>query len=165
MDPIPVEPFPFLKTYDSFRAAIDGANRHPLQQQAVSDTERLAGSSLANAWWSDSEFLLVFSSGQNLLVYLQSPEVQWKLYDSKPSVTLPHTIGATPQTLRWPRDVGDHLMDCSELIEKRVGGEFTHLFVNEMGLWVYMRSHLILGFSAIRRTDTGQCILHVWEDD
>jgi hypothetical protein len=56
-------------------------------------------------------------------------------------------------------------MDCSELIQKRRGARFWQLFVNEIGLWVYLHGHLILCFNAIQRTDTGESILYVWEND
>ena len=164
-NPIPVEPYPLSKTYRSLGSAIRGSNIHPRQRQSLSDTEQLAGASLANAWWSDSDFVLSFSCGQYLHIYVKALEVGWKLLETKPAIVAPRTIGATPLTLRWPRDVGDLPMDCSRLIVKRIGRQLTRLFVNEMGLWVYMESHRILVFSALKRTDTGQSILHVCEDE
>lgn len=164
-EPIPVEPFPISKTYNSPWAAVAGAHRHPLQKQALSDTERLAGSSLVDASWSESDFVMTFSNGRFLHVYLEGSELRWQVLGSKPCIEVPLTIGAPPKKLLWPRDVGVHEMDCSKLIESRIGHRFTRLFVNRMGLWVYLKSHLILVFGPILRTDTRQSWLHVSESE
>ncbi len=148
---------------------MDGAARHPLQQLAKTDSERIGRTALVDATWSDSKFDLVYSSGCCLRVSASEPAVEWEVVESHDNLSndieLPRTLGSPPMMFCWPRIAGVRLMDCSELIEKRLGAEFTRLFVNEMGLWVYFRTHLILGFSAVRRTDTGECLLHVWEDE
>jgi hypothetical protein len=73
-------------------------------------------------------------------------------------------VGAVPITFRWER-AGDHCMDCSALVAKRRGTEFQRLFVNEMGLLVYLRGQLIWQFAVVRRTDTDRPILYVFEGD
>ncbi|REK17693.1 MAG: hypothetical protein DWQ42_21860 [Planctomycetota bacterium] len=162
--PIPVDVFPIQKTYGSFGDAIEGANKHPRQKQAKRDSERLSDTSFVDARWSDRDFVLQFSNGMHLHVYVQAPDVLWQLSEAPPDVDTPHGVGSTPSILRWGGDIGDLMMDCSSLIEKRRGAHFWQLFVNETGFFVYLHSQLILSFTALRRTDSNRCILHVCEE-
>jgi hypothetical protein len=56
-------------------------------------------------------------------------------------------------------------MDCSELVAKRLGAYFRDLFVNDGGLFVYFRDHLVLCFHAVRCETDGRSMLYVYEDD
>lgn len=164
MQRISVEPYPPLRSYDSINAAIEGAHNHPLQQRAMDDSQRLAGTSLLDAIWTERDFGLRFSNRLHLHVFARGRRVQWSIQHDL-DIEEPQRVGASPILLQWPDDVSDYVMDCSSMIAHRRGCRFTRLFVNEMGLWLYLHRRMILHFSAVRRTDTGEYILCVTESE
>ena len=165
MHPIPVEPYPIGKSYSSFRAAIDGANQHPQQQQARADSERLVNATLVTANWSNQDIVIQFTGELFLHMFAKAGNLEWSLSDTPPAIEIPNGIGTQPQILAWPKEIGEKPMDLSCYVEKRIGCEFRKLFVNEFGLWLYMKSQPILTIMAIRRTDTDSSMLYFCEEE
>lgn len=165
MNSIPVKPCRAIISHGSIREAIDFANSHPLQSQAKADSDLLAGAKLEEAFWTATEFVFRFSNGKNLHVYLQNGYVHWRVCAELPVVANRLTIGAEAVVFRWPGEVGDHPMDCSDMIKRRINSEFRKLFVNDLGLLVYLKNVLILYISVVERTDNGAQILHVSEGE
>jgi len=166
---IPVESCPQKKAYESFEAAIEGAQNNPLQPRARADSERLIGATVVDAYWTDRQFVVRFSNEQFLHIWACPEELKWEVTKFAPVIPERDVrrIGDEPVVHRWRPGpaLGDHVQDCSALVAKRRGAEFQQLFVNQFGLWVYLRGHLVWHFGAIRRTDLDQPILAVCEDD
>lgn len=165
MTRIPVTAHGLGRSYGSFEAALAGAMNHPLQPKAQSDGSKLLGSTFVDAFWTGSEFALGFSKGQWLHVFMANHHVRWILIGSKPNLLGDvQRIDSPPMLLEWTTG-GEGLMDRSSLIGARIGKEFVRLWVNEGGFYVYTKKQLILCFHAIFRTDTGEDLLYVTEDD
>jgi hypothetical protein len=164
---IPVDSYYSVKGYDSLEAAIEGAYSHPEQAQARDDTERLAGSRVVDAYWTDSDCVIRFTNELLLHIRAEVDSVVWETVDRPPE--LDHIaierVGAPPIVGRWRSDIGDRILDRSALAAKRRGREFKMLFVNEVGLYVYCRGVLIWMFQSVRRTDLDQPMLWVTEAD
>ncbi len=167
MNPIPVKSHPFRQTFDSFEHAVRHAMNHPLRPKAEADTDRLLETTLVDSYWSFNEFVLGFSNGQWLHIFVSESEVRWQLQDSQPLLfTEPQfRIGAQPIQLDWKGAIGIQPMDPSDLVAKRIGAEVSQLFINDTGFFVYFRNHLVFEFYAAYRTDTGEDILYIIEDD
>lgn len=163
---IPVESYPLRESYDSFGGAIAGALNDPLQPKAKADTVKLLGSRVEDAWWTDTACVIRFSNGLWLHIRVEDEAVCWSLLEVPPSLAVPEPvrIGSPAVMLRWP-NMGDHVMNRSELAAKRLGSEFTQLFVTSGALLVYCRGQLIWWFSAVRQTETGCPFLFVTEGD
>ena len=71
---IPVEFFPFVG-YDSPTECIEASLRHRLQARARTDTAKLAGASVADAYWTDTDHVIRFSNGLMLHVFLTDKEI------------------------------------------------------------------------------------------
>lgn len=165
---IPVKGFPIRQAYDSFEAAIAAANTHCMQPQARADSARLKGTHFIDAYWNDANHWLRFSNGRVLHVTVDREVVRWVVMESVVAEDMPaciERVGAQPVLLDWSGTVGKRPMNCSALIASRRGAEFQQLFVNELGLWVYLRGHLILWYMSIQRTDTLESLLYVSESD
>ncbi len=165
MTPIPVKPCRAVSSHASIREAIDFANSHPLQSQAKKDSELLIGAELQEAFWSATEFVFRFSNGMNLHVYVHDEKVCWRVCEKSPAVKNRQTIGAEAVVFRWPGEIGDQPMDCSDMIQRRIGAQFQKIFVNELGLWAYMKGFLILHFSLVQRSDTSARIFYICESE
>ena len=167
MDPIPVKPHPFRQTFDSFQDAISHAMSHPLRPRAEADAAQLRGAALSDAYWSAADFVLAFSSSKWLHILVAADEVRWRVLDSEPVLRAEpqFRVGAPPIELDWGADLGVHVMDASALVAKRIGSELTNLFVNHSGFFAYFRGHLVFQLHSIYRTDTGEDMLYVVEDD
>lgn len=168
---IPVDVYPIGREYDTFEAAIAGANGNPLQPKARADSARLAGTTVVDACWTDTDFVIRFSNGQFLHIYVRSGamhcgSVEWQVRETPPVMDEKEIqrVGAEPVIHRWRPSVGDYVQDCSALAAKRRGAPFQQLFVNELGLLVYCRGQMIWWFGAVRRTDLDQPVLSVSED-
>jgi len=164
---IPVSNYPLKASYASFEAAIEGAKGNALQPKARTDTEKLAGTRVVDAYWSDTEFAIRFSNEKFLHIWAIPGEVGWDVVGDAPMANAADVqrVGAEPVVHRWATPVVDDVKDCSALVSKRRGAEFQQLFVNEMGLLVYCRRKLIWRFAAVRRQDLDQPILSVSECD
>jgi hypothetical protein len=164
---IPVESFPPPEGYDTIDAAIAGAMKHPRQSQAVSDTSRLRGAAIVDACWTDTDFVIRFSNGRLLHVFVSGQIVDWRVTESMPDVddSQFERVGAEPVTLRWRSSGGDEVLDRSAMTAKRRGCDVERLFVNELGFLVDCRGQLIWWFMAVRRRDSGCAFLHVSESD
>jgi len=166
MRTLAVESFPLRESYGSFEGAIAGALNDPLQPKAKADTVKVLGSCVEDAWGTDTDCAIQFSNGIWLHIRVEDEAVSWSLLETSPSLAVPEPerVGSPAVTLRWP-NVGDHIMNRSELAAKRIGSEFTRLFVTSGALLVYCRGQLIWWFSAVRQTETGRPFLFVTEDD
>jgi hypothetical protein len=167
MRTIPVETHPLTKAFGSAVAAIKGAINHPLQPKARADSTRLEGTTIVDAFWTDTDFVIRFSNEFLLHVSVEHEGVRWSVSPVPPHLTETSVerVGAPAAMFRWKPHVGDHIMDRSELVAKRRGRPFQRLYANEMGLLVYCESQLILAFAAIRRTDFNRSLLFVSEMD
>jgi hypothetical protein len=164
---IPVKSYPPSATFDSFSAAIGGAHRHPFQPRAIETTQRLAGTTFADACWTDDEFFVRFSNELFLQISVCSKSVHWSLTSALQATSERQVerVGAEPVMLAWGPPIGERVMDRSALVAKRRGAAFKKLFVNDMGLLLYCHGRLILWFQPILRTDTDQSMLHVTEEE
>jgi hypothetical protein len=161
---ITCESYPFEATYKNPESAIAGGRNHPLQPKARADTEILAGSCIIDAFWTDTNFVLQFSNGKLLHVFLYGNRVAWEISDTPPTLveTALERIGADAVICRWGPEVGEGIMDRSGLIQSRRGKSFRMLFVNE-GLWLYCRGMEILYFAAVRSVEADGPFLYVSE--
>jgi hypothetical protein len=164
---IPVDVYPLKRAYDSFAAAIIGAERHPFQPKARADTAKLAGAVVVDACWTDTDFIVRFSNGLYLQVFAEREQIRWEVTDAPPNLSEfdVERVGASVVTCRWRTGVGDSTMDRSALVAKRRRSQFERLFVNEGGLLMYCRAQPIWWFHVIRRTDLDQPFLFVTEDE
>ena len=155
------------RTYDSFAAAIAGALRHPLQRKAQADADRLSGTTMVDACWTDTDFVIRWSNDLLLHVYVDGEDVAWNLTKVPPRLGEGELerVGSPPVVLDWPREVGRRIMDRSAQTARRRGSEFARLFVNEMAFLVYCRGHLIWWFAPVRRTDLDRPMLFVAEEE
>lgn len=167
MEPIPVKPHPFRQTFDSFEHAITHAMSHPLRSMVDADAGRLRDTTLAGGFWSFSDFILEFSNNHWLHIFVSGTEVRWQLLESQPvlSAEPQFRIGAPPIQLDWQGSIGVQPMNVSELVAKRIGADFKTLFINHTGFFVYFHGHLVFQFHAAYRTDTGEDMLYMIEDD
>jgi hypothetical protein len=167
--PIPIRPYPRERVFHwpELQAAVSHAFSHPLLPAARRDAERLAGARLTDAFWTLSEWSLVFDNSTELRVWPEEPEVQWQLapYSENPISEAVSRVGAPPIQLHWLHWQEVREMDCSELVAKRLGVSFRDLFVNDGGLFVYFEDHLILCFVAVQCQTDGRSMLYVYEDD
>ena len=165
---IPIDFYPLMKTYKSPEAAIEGAEDNPLQPRARADSMKLAGSTIVDAYWTDSDFVIRFSNERFLHIWACPGNAGWEVAETRPALdeTKVRHVGAEPVTIRWPPnpDLRDSPMDCSALTAKRRGAEFQRLFVNEQ-LSVYCRGQLIWDFYSVRHTSLNRPILYVSESD
>ena len=167
MTPIPIKTYPLERTYSSAEAAIAGAKAHPLQTQAKADSKRLEGTRLLDGYWTFKDFVLQFSNAKWLHIFTERSRVRWRVTETAPvfDEAVVEQVGAPPVVIAWGGELGDRPMDRSALVTQRGGTAFWNLWVNEGGLLVYTRGHPILYFHVLCRTDTGEDILFVDEDD
>ncbi|HZN67107.1 MAG TPA: hypothetical protein VFB66_17590 [Tepidisphaeraceae bacterium] len=157
---IPVESIDSGPGYDTAEEAIAAAKAHPLQSKARADGARFAGRGFVDAWRDDGQWVLEFSNGLWLRVFNDGRHVLWAVEESRPDVTAVEG----PQILVWPSGAVSRT-DAAVVARDRRGAEFWQFFVTELGFHVYLRRKLILCFSPVCRRDTGEPLLHVWEDD
>lgn len=166
---IPVRPYLRERVFyhSELEAAINHAFSHPLLPAARQDAERLSGAHLTDAFWTLREWVLAFDNGTELRVRPEESEVRWSLGAPGESsiVESASRVGAPPVPLRWLHWEQVREMDCSTLVAKRLGAVFHDLFVNDGGLFVYFRDHLILCFQSVCCETDGQSMLYVCEDD
>lgn len=167
MEPIPVKPHPFRQTFDTIDGAVAHAMNHPRRANAEADAAKLEDATLVNGYWSLADWLFEFSNGQWLHITVTDSCPTWQLSPEQPAIinSLPCRVGAKPVYLDWQNFIGVWPMDASELVAKRIGATLTKLFINHTGFFVYFRGHLVFQFHAAYRTDTGEDILYVIEDD
>lgn len=161
---IPVEGYP-LKTYSSPEEAIDAFLRHPLQAKARADTAKLAGTTIFDAYWTDTDHVICFSNGLLVHVFLAGTAVDWTVTAEPPQLDEKDVerIGAPPVIFRWPN--GESQKDRSALAAARIGRKFTGLAVTDNMFLVYCSGVLIWHFWPVRDTDRDRPILNVFEDD
>ena len=161
---ITCQSYPFEATYESPAAAIAGGKNHKLQPKARADTKALAGSRVIDACWTANDFVLRFSNGKLLHVFLIGKRVAWETRDTPPDLEESdiERVGAEAVICRWGPEVGDGIMDRSALIKARCGKAFQMLYVNE-GLSLYCEGMGILWFTAVRDVDTGRPFLYLSE--
>jgi len=157
---IPVELAFEGEGYDTAEAAIAAAKRNPSQPKARQDAAAFSGRTFVDAWGDAGQWVLEFSGGLWLRVFVDGTRVAWAVE----RVELEKTTVAGPIVLEWPSG-NTSCADPAVLAADRRGAEFWQFWVNDMGFHVCLRRKLILCFSPARRRDTGQIILWVWEDD
>ena len=156
---IPVELTDDNPGYDSFEAAVAAAKNDPLQPKARRDAAAFSGRIFVDAWGDAHQWVLEFSGGLWLRVYIEGTRVAWAVEHARPQ-----GAAAAPVVLEWPSGHTSRADPASLAVDRR-GAAFWQFWVNDMGFHVYLRQRLILCFSPARRRDTGEMILHVWEDD
>lgn len=168
-EPIPIRPYPRERVFHwpELQAAVSHAFSHPLLSLARLDAERLAGARLTDAFWTLREWTLLFDNDLELRVWPEEPEVRWRLAPcgESPLSGAVSRVGTPPVALHWLQWQEVREMDCTGLVAERLGASFRDLFVNDGGLFVYFRDHLILCFGAVRCETDGRSMLYVYEDD
>jgi hypothetical protein len=167
---IPVDSYPIAPTFSSAEKAIQHAKSYPPLAKARADEQLVLGSQIINAFWSDTDFVTRFSNGRLLHVFVDPKEagrsVKWCILDSEPK--LPNAelrqVGSPAVILKFSR-AGEYLMDCSMMITARRGKDVRQFFVNELGFYLYTPKQSILCFGSVFRTDTGDNLLYVHEED
>ena len=156
-----------LQVYYTPEEAIRRAKGHPLQGLARDHTKRLAGAEIADAWWTDTDFVIRFSGERYLHISVskEGTGVTWQLVDVSPPLdpSVMERIGSPPIVVRWPSSK-ESTLDRTALAAKRRGCQFQKVWVNETGLLVYCQGHHPWGFHPIRRMDTNQPILYVGDE-
>jgi hypothetical protein len=127
----------------------------------------LQGVAITGGYWTDRDFVIACSTGRFLHISAGEADVAWEVIAAAPTL-VDHPIqqiGAPPEMLEWGPPVGLAQLDRSRLLKERINASIERLWVNEMGLWVFVRGFPALGFSAIVRNDTGEVFLFVVEDE
>jgi hypothetical protein len=159
-DAIPVQPHGHATGHPTIEAAIDGAKRHPKQRKAHDDAALLAGRHFVDARCDLQQWALEFSGPAWLHVFANEGGVDWRVATEPPVL---NTV-SEPIVFEW-RSGGMSEMDCRGLSTERRGAEFALLWVNEFGLYVYLKNRLILSFHAVKHCETGEIILFACNDD
>ena len=162
MPPVPVRPKPF-RTFDSFSEAVARPKTHPLRVKLDGYVDALSGSTLLDAAWTATQFAFHFSNGLWLEITLDEHDIYWSLLKSPPDFALDAT--SAPIHFDWGGEIGVRTENVPEYVTNRIGSEFTNLFVNDDFFYVYFRRRMILCFSTVFRTDTGEALLFISEDD
>ena len=160
MTRIPVESLADGGSYQTAEEAIAAAKGHALQPKARQEAAEFAGRRFVDAWRDSRQWVLEFSGPLWLRVFASGTRVSWAVEWSRPN-------GAAvtgPVLLEWASGARS-CSDPGSVAAGRRGAEFWQFWVNDMGFHVYLRHQRILCFSPVRRRDTGEPILHVWEDD
>ena len=160
---IPVKSADEYEGYDSPEAAITAAKKNSAQK-SKRDEMAFAGHTFVDLWrTADHHWFLEFSGGLWLRVFADRTVfggVGWAVETGRPAAW----PVSGPVVLQWAADRVSSV-DAAALAAKRRGAPFWQFWLNDMGFHVYLRGQLILCFSPARRLDTGEMILHVWEDD
>jgi hypothetical protein len=147
---IPVELPSDTSGYDTPEAAIAAAWNHPSQPKARHDAAAFSGRTFVDAWGDATEWVLEFSGGLWLRVFVDGTRVAWSVEHVKPQ----RIPGAAPIVVEWPSG-NTSRADPAALAADRRGSGFGRFWVNEIGFHVYFRGKLMLCFSPARRRDTG----------
>jgi hypothetical protein len=153
--------------WPDLEAAVSHAFSHPLLPAARRDAALLAGTRLADAFWTLREWSLLFDNGMELRIWPEQPEVRWRLGvpSDRPQSEDVDRVGCPPIPFLWMHWQEVREMDCSELVAKRLGAYFRDLFMNDGGVFVYFRNHLVLCFQAVCSEADGRSILYVHEEE
>ena len=108
----------------------------------------------------DTRWCLEFTGSMWIDIISQDDEVKWQLTQESPAFE----HDSNPYSLRWPSGETS-LINPAKLFADRVGTRFWQLWVNDLGLYVYLHRKLILCFHSLRHVEDGSCVLSVFEDD
>ncbi len=159
---IPVAPYAWEPTSNSFAGTIRDSLALPAQQRAREWTAELKGTTLTGAFVTFAELVLCFSSDHELHAFVDHGKVAWEVRPGR-SLLAPERLKLKPLTLDWGK-LGRICYAPAELLEKRIGHAFQRLFVSSAGLHVYLKGQMILTASALIRTDTHEDVLYVFEE-
>jgi hypothetical protein len=157
---IPVESVAEIPGYSTPEGAIAAAKGHALQPKARRDAACFTGRQFLDAWSDLGQWVIEFSGPLWLRVFPAGNFINWAVEDAKPDVV----AVAGPAVLEWKSGARQRVDPVSLALQRR-GAEFWQFWVNDAGFHVYLRGRLILCFTPVRRRDTGEPLLHVWEDD
>ena len=106
---IPVDSFPVRKSYSTIESAIAAAVSHPLQRKAQADSARLSGTTLLDACWTDTDFVILWSNELLLHIFLEREDVHWTVRKDSPAIngSRREQGESSPVVLRWPPPLGD----------------------------------------------------------
>jgi hypothetical protein len=149
-----------IEGYPTRKAAIAAAKSHPHQQKTRADSALLVDRFFVGGHCSHSHWCLEFTGSLWLNITCWNDEVRWEVTHEPPAFA----SSVEQFRLRWPSGE-EILIDPETLLADRVGAEFWQLWVNELGLLVYLRGKRILWFDTVRHVEDGTCILLVSEDD
>ncbi len=164
---IPVDVRKRMIDFGTPEEAIEACRNNPLSERVRSDSERLSGTTIEDGYWTEKDFAIKFSNGLWIHVYVETDTVKWVITDRRPALGSLgfEEIGADPVLLLWEGTGESSVLDRSSLLAQRIGKEFSDLFLNDIGLYLYTKKQRILTFNAIFRRDTGGEMLLVDEDD
>ena len=155
-----VEPGRFIEGYSSFIEAINAAIAHPEQRKAAATGKLLDGPKLVGGWGNPSHWCLEFEGSLWVEIAAQGDRVDWHVVHEAPAGARPTESYA----LQWSTGM-ESMIDPAKLVTARIGAQFWRFWVNEFGLWVYLRRKLTLNFLAVRSIDDGSSLLSVHEED
>ena len=159
---IPVTPKRF-RTFDTAAEAFSRPMTHPLRPKLDGYIEALAGTQLLDAKWSETQFLFHFSNGLSLDVTLDEHDICWSLEESSQRIST--ELPSLPICFDWGGSIGIRTEDVPRFVATRIGCDFVNLCVNDDYFYVYFRRKLILSFSTAFRTDTGEPLFYICEDE
>jgi hypothetical protein len=146
--------------YSSAAGAIAAAKGHPRQSKARADGTLLEGQTFVGGRASYARWCLEFSGPWYVDIACGNDRVEWRVTQERSSFDSLSEAYA----LRWPSGI-ESTIDPLALFASRAGADFWQLWVNEVGLYVYLHRKLILCFHAVRSVEDRSCILAVYEDD
>jgi hypothetical protein len=149
-----------INGYSSAAGAIAAAKGHPRQPKARADGTLLDGQNFVTGRASYSRWCLEFTGPWYVDIECHEDEVEWSVTRNPPVFEGLSEAYA----LRWPSG-HESTIDPTALFASRAGAEFWQLWVNEAGIYVYLRRKPILCFHAVRSVDDRSCILAVCDDD
>lgn len=165
MDPIPVNPHPIRKVYDSFEAAFVGTSNDPSHIRAKAEVAFIKGSTLVDGTWSMGAVRLAFSNGRVLNIFVEYGIPAWHwMDDHQADNELQFTGNSPPLKYDWGEEVGLEESDVGGLIQERIGVECTLLDANDSGFYLYFKGRKALSFYAAYRADTGDDVLSIAGD-
>jgi hypothetical protein len=170
MRTISVDSYPITRTSASAPEAVRLAKSHPPLSKARADEQCAVGGQLIDAFWTDTDFVIRLSTCRLLHIFVDpknaGSHVNWQILDAEPIFAGAELmrVGTPPVRLKFPR-AGECIMDCSKMIAARRGGNVQRFFVSELGFYLYMPQQRILCFFSVFRTDTGENLLYVHEEE
>jgi hypothetical protein len=149
-----------IKGHSSIAEAIAAAKGHPRQSTAQTESKLLEAQTFVSGRASYARWSLEFTGPWYVDIESREDQVHWSVMQNPP----PFEGLSEAYALRWPSG-RESTIDPSALFASRADAEFRQLFVNEAGLYIYLRRKPILCFHAVRSVDDRSCVLAVCEDD
>ena len=163
MAAIPIKPAGRWREYDSFEAAVAGAENDPRQARARSDSKTVQELQILGGLWRNDHAVIRFSNSTALRVVVASTDVEWSIQATEAASG---PVQSTPaMELDWGSAVGVVSFDPNAILDAVTGARVLKLFVSEAGLHLYSRGNPTLTFHPVTRVDTGSPFLFMFLED